>query len=356
MSASPETPTLKPSSIRNQSMDVCKLIASFFVVFDHAVFPGKLGEILIYLCSFAVPMFFMVSGYNNYGATSEQIHRRTRGIFKLLVIGTLYQLLGNCLAVELRHGSSIAYLRSMVPTPTEVVNCIVLHIHPIAGHLWFLNGLIAVYLIFGIFTRFQNSDTPNYRPFYFVSAVFFILLLSFGTFLPASGVEGGLPLRNGWFLGIPMFGAGLFFREYQERILSAFPLKKSILWCIVVGGACFGVLQGLTVGAGQLPFGMYFTVFALMLLMVSHPILAPKPGLLSGFLRHCGSLSTWIYLFHLYFVTKYERFFQSALVRLTGETEPYVYPLFILAVSILNAIVWETGSTLLKRRKKTAKK
>ena len=339
---------------RNQAMDLCKLIASVFVVFDHAIFPGKLGGILVCLCSFAVPMFFMISGYNNYHASSAQIHRRTLGIVKLLVIGTLFQIIGTCIAVELMHGSTIRYLRSVMADRKEIVRWAVLHIHPYAGHLWYLNAMIAVYLVFDVFTRFQRPGTWDYRPFYALSGGLFLLLFAFGTIAPASGADGLLPVRNGWFAGIPMFGAGLFLREYQDRILRVFTTRKEILFAVIAGGALFSILEMDTVGIGLIPFGMYFTIFALMLLMVSNPVISNRPGIFSAFLRHCGSVSTWIYLFHLFFVTKYETFLQPTIQQLAGDVEPYLYPLCILALSILNAIVWELGSCLVKRRSKAS--
>lgn len=344
-----EASGLQKTTARNQTMDLCKLIASFFVVFDHAAFPGTLGRVMICLCSFAVPMFFMISGYHNYHASVAQIRRRTRGIFKLLIIGTLFQILGNCIAVEFTHGSTIAYLRSTLPTPKELIRLVVLHVHPIAGHLWFLNALIAVYLVFGLFVRFQ--DTPNYRPFYQLCAMLGVILFTCGTLPYVSNPDFSFPARNGWVVGLPMFGAGLFLREHQERILSVFSTNKWVLLGVVAAGACFSAAEMLAAGIGMIPFGMYFSIFALMLLMVSHPMITRRPGMVSGLLKHCGSVSTWIYLFHLYFVTKYPLFFQPFLQRLAGEKEPYVYPLFVLLLSILNAIVWETCSTLLKRRR-----
>ena len=351
-----EENAMQQNKPRNQAMDLCKLIASVFVVFDHAVFPGKLGSILICLCSFAVPMFFMISGYNNYHASSTQIRRRTIGIVKLMIIGTLFQIVGTCIATELKHGSTMRYLLSVMADRREIVRWAVLHVHPYAGHLWYLNAMIAVYLVFDVFTRFQRPGTWDYRPFYCLSGSAFLLLFAFGTILPASGAEELLHVRNGWFVGIPMFGAGLFLREYQERILDVFTTRKGVLFAVIVGGALFSLLERETVGTGLIPFGMYFTIAALMLLMVSHPVISHGSGIFSAFLRHCGSVSTWIYLFHLFFVTKYETFLQPTLQRLAGNAEPYLYPLCILALSILNAILWEVGSCLIKHRPKAAQK
>lgn len=226
-----QTTVMEKHMTRNETMDLLKLIASIIVVFDHAIFPGRLGGWLVCLCSFAVPMFFAISGYFNYQASVVQIRKRVRAIAKLLVIGTLFQIIGNCIAIELNHGSTIAYLRAAIPDPDEIVNCVVFHIHPYSGQLWFLNGLIAVYLLFLLYTRFQNTTTPDYRPFYGLCGILFVLLFAVGTLAPESGSAGGIPVRNGWLLGFPMFGAGLFLREYQQWILS-------MVSCRSGGGSC----------------------------------------------------------------------------------------------------------------------
>lgn len=50
-------------SNRNCSLDFCKGVGCIFVVFIHVTFPGGLGQAVKSLGSFAVPLFFMISGY-----------------------------------------------------------------------------------------------------------------------------------------------------------------------------------------------------------------------------------------------------------------------------------------------------
>ena len=63
MSASQVSTT--PAKQRNGSMELLKFAAAFFVVWIHAPFPGKLGQLVSTLARFAVPMFFLFSGYFN---------------------------------------------------------------------------------------------------------------------------------------------------------------------------------------------------------------------------------------------------------------------------------------------------
>ena len=48
---------------RNQIVDVFKIVSAIFVVFLHFPFPGYLGKAVFSIARFAVPFFFIVSGY-----------------------------------------------------------------------------------------------------------------------------------------------------------------------------------------------------------------------------------------------------------------------------------------------------
>lgn len=51
------------SGRRNHALDFVKGVACIAVVFMHCEFPGRLGTLVQCLVRFAVPFFFMVSGY-----------------------------------------------------------------------------------------------------------------------------------------------------------------------------------------------------------------------------------------------------------------------------------------------------
>ena len=49
--------------MRNRTLDMVKAICAYAVVLLHVHFPGNAGIIANVLARFAVPVFFMVSGY-----------------------------------------------------------------------------------------------------------------------------------------------------------------------------------------------------------------------------------------------------------------------------------------------------
>lgn len=55
--------------MRNRTFDLFKWVAALFVLLLHVPFPGDVGGTVRMFARWAVPFFFMVSGYFTYGAS-----------------------------------------------------------------------------------------------------------------------------------------------------------------------------------------------------------------------------------------------------------------------------------------------
>lgn len=332
---------------RNQTMELCKFIASFFVVFIHAPFPGKLGGLVDCLARFAVPMFFMISGYFNYQATSRQVLRRLKHILTLFLIGALFRQFCECVSIELSGGSTIAHLLTLIPEPDEILRLLILQIPPYTGHLWYLCAMMVCYLVFWLFVRFQEECPTNYQGFYVLGGALFSIFFALDVIAPASGAtELGIHMRNGWFFGLPLFASGVFIHQYQQQILRIF---SSSVWKLagVMGlGMLLSVLQWNSLGIGTMPFGTIFEVAALMLLMISHP---QVPFLKEKTARTLGALSMWIYLLHLPLYLVFGQFIREPFVAMFPKVGPYLEPLVIAAISLAAAGIFECLSRIIKK-------
>lgn len=287
---------------RNQTMELCKFIASFFVVFIHAPFPGKLGGLVDCLARFAVPMFFMISGYFNYQATSRQVLRRLKHILALFLIGALFRQFCICLSIELNGGSTIAHLLTVIPESDEIMRLLILQIPPYTGHLWYLCAMMVCYLIFWLFVRFQEECRANYTVFYVLGGALFSIFFALDVIAPASGaMELGMLLS---------------------------------------------ILQWDSLGIGILPFGTIFEVAALMLLMISHP---QVPFLGEKAACTLGALSMWIYLLHLPLYLFFRDFFREPFLTMFPKMGTYLEPLVIAAISLVAAGIFECLSRVIKK-------
>ena len=69
--------------MKNDCLNVWKGIAAFFIVWIHCRFPGKAGELVEGLARFAVPLFFMISGYFSRGKEPAVLWRRFRSTLRM---------------------------------------------------------------------------------------------------------------------------------------------------------------------------------------------------------------------------------------------------------------------------------
>ena len=63
----------KVNTQKNNTLELLKLFASYMVVFIHVFFHGNAGIAVDALARFAVPFFFLVSGYYSYQVSCEKI-------------------------------------------------------------------------------------------------------------------------------------------------------------------------------------------------------------------------------------------------------------------------------------------
>ena len=120
---------------RNQSMECFKMIAAIVVVLLHQPFPGQLGTVVSVVGSIAVPMFFTITGYFNYGADREAVIRRLKHLLRLYLIVIVTTVVCGVVSTELRGGSTIAFLRTFPPDLEEFMRLLILHQEPRNGQL-----------------------------------------------------------------------------------------------------------------------------------------------------------------------------------------------------------------------------
>lgn len=341
---------------RNQSMELCKLIASVFVVFIHALFPGRLGDVMDCLARFAVPLFFAISGYFSYRANDRKIVRRLGRIIKLNVIATAVCALWSCHRIKYitMDQGRMDYLLSGF-SAEGLADWLVLNINPYYHHLWYLTSIAFCYLILWVYVRFGENEQVNYRPLYFVSFFCFILQLALGTFAVAAEHWVSLLIyRNTLFFGLPMFTLGIFLREYRERILRAFRLTTPRLLLLIAGGAVLSLIQWFGIGKVEMPVGTVLEVIALLLLLAVHPQLTARRGWLEKLFPIMGSVSTFVYIMHPIVQGIYAAYDLNGFLPLPANLEGCLRPLLIafgtMAVGFLFIPLWDLVKARLHRK------
>lgn len=74
---------------KNYTLFSAKAIACFFIICIHIQFQGNLGSIILDFARFAVPLFFMISGFFTYYTDKEKMDKTLNKRLKSIGILTL---------------------------------------------------------------------------------------------------------------------------------------------------------------------------------------------------------------------------------------------------------------------------
>lgn len=206
----------------NYCLDFIKGIACICVVFLHCEFPGIIGVAVQAVSRWAVPFFFMVSGYyayydrsNGYNGNSK---KKIKHIAKITLWAVVFHLLFYSIYNHFQFNVSLNDLFLWI-----VFN------HPIIvdGALWFLFALLYTYVLYAIVDKFNL-----YKWAYILIIVLSIIFIFLGQGLYLMG-KTDIPncfYRNFLFEGFPWFMIGHFIHKHQNKI----NIKNALLIVVVV--------------------------------------------------------------------------------------------------------------------------
>lgn len=273
---------------KNNTLELLKLFASYMVVFIHVLFYGEFGVAIDALARFAVPFFFLVSGYYSYNITCEKIKKRIKNIFSLFVISVIcYAIFQIACLLKYNTNGLMALLNSYTDLSTYI-DLLVFNVTIISGHLWYLLAALYVYVIFYFTTKFKINEKVI-----FIVSVFLLLLhilLGEGLAIFGFAVPIGY-VRNFALMGIPFFAMGLFVKKYEHKFQN---IPNHMLFVFVVIGAFESIISRFAFGENELYIGSLFILVAVVTVFIKYSN-AKYPRFLTA-LTGC---STYIYIFHI---------------------------------------------------------
>lgn len=325
----------------NQSIECARMIASFLVVFVHCPFPGRFGKILMTLARFAVPMFFMISGYFSYRVDSKRLAVRVRRMLWLNIMATSIYVLKRYLVESEFSWSLVETFLELAPTRRQLLEWLILSLNPYSEHLWYLAAAFVCYGVLWGYVTFFGEEVVSYRPLYRLCAGLLVLQFILGEMALLVDVEVPYVLcRNALLPGLPLFGIGIFLREYRETLVKNFALKDSRLMAVIFLGVGYSLFERLALGEIEFSLGMIGAVAALVLLLTNHPQISR-----SRFAEICiskfGFLSASIYFLHQFVAIFYGRLAWTWTVdRFQGAAQVF-YPLAVLCITLAASILVE---------------
>lgn len=181
---------------RKYGLDFLKGIAACFVVFMHVRFPEPTGHYIAGIGTFAVPVFFMTSGYFSLNATRSKTLKSIKKTLMYLCVAYILNMVRIIVENNYDLGTVWSFLKDDVFTIDHVVRVILLSQSKISGVAWFLISLLMCYILKYILGR---------RLRYLGYLGIFIGVVGV---LPPVCQYVGLPINNPWINGIPFFVIG----------------------------------------------------------------------------------------------------------------------------------------------------
>ena len=344
---------MKTDTRKNQSLEVLKIIAALFVVSIHIRFPGNVGEVFDCLARFAVPLFFSIAGYYSSGIGCHHIRKRLRRIFLIFVFSNLFYLACKAASLFMTDRSGIVPYLIDIFSVKKIAHTVFTGALPIKDHLWYLYAMLLVYLVFWVYTKFFEGQMISYKALYIAGLVGFIFLIAFS--VKAAGVGIVLPLslyRNALFFGLPLFSTGLFLNEYRNRLTAAFPITTAKGFLLIGGGLLLSLLQWFGIGKSEFPLGMMIVVPVMMLLTQMHPNLPFLSKKAEKLLPYFSQVALVIYIIHPFFDSVISTLHERSELLNTLYSAKYIYPIFIMMVSLLTGIVYSIVSYSIRKRSK----
>lgn len=279
--------------IENYTLYCLEGISCLLVITIHIGYPGIFGKLINTIARFAVPLFFMVSGYylgENITKAKERIKYKIIRLLKLCIISSTLYLVWGCVLNCLIKGIGFAQWVHSVYYAKNIIAWFFVNSEPIGGHLWFLYALLYVYLVIAITNESVLQFVMTYSPY--------ILVFTLGG---GYVVKAKIPVpislfRNWFFVGLPFVSIGYLFRNknYLERVNNLNAL----------GLSSFGVLLSLLekkyiCNNADIYLGTVVMVLSLFAFAQNNPTLKYKMRLL----EYIGKeLSTTVYIIHYIFV------------------------------------------------------
>lgn len=210
---------------RITSMDLLKGVAALFVIWIHEQFPGMTGQLINRIGSFAVPVFFMVSGFFSRYSDRGKLTKSIKHIVSLLCITYIL----NIMRLFICEGFSVLAVVDAIAAHLnlrDVVLFFVLNITHISGVAWFMFALLYCYILHWVFHR-QVQD----------QRIFLLIPFCFACGMAVRFLIPSIGDHNIWFMGIPYYLCGQWFRVNQTCVVKLSPVVP-----LVIATTGFGIL------------------------------------------------------------------------------------------------------------------
>lgn len=275
-------------------------IACLAVITIHIGFPGTIGVIVNVIARFAVPLFFIVSGFflqNNSGDINCLLNRKILKILKLSISSIVfYWCWGAVLhCFILQEMTILAWIKSLISF-RNIIGLIFMNSVPGGGHLWFLLALLYSYIVLKILNCIDKYKYIVYFPALLIFTILIPDLLQIYCYYTGSTIDLPISMFRNWlFEGLPFVSIGIIINKVYIKLSR---LKPNIFICIGIAGVVISLLERIFLRKNM---DLYFGTIILVVAAFIYCVI--KTGEKLYILGNIGkNMSTTIYIYHYVFV------------------------------------------------------
>ena len=344
---------------RNYYLDFWKGIACFGVVLFHTYYPlywgnHDVGNMIKAFFRFAIPLFYMISGYycyyNDNIVTSQKLPNKIKHMFRINVLASITWLMIQIMVGLFgdSHGgvNGIKEMLSAIFTLKKVIIWLLFNEDPFVKILWFISALLYVYIAMLLINRFNL-----YKISYLVAIACFVVHYFLGNVCKGFGVEINLYYyRNFLLMAFPFFMFGHYIHSNEELLKNIFTSPKCI--CMFIVGELLTVPEWFLLGKTEISIGAVVAVFGIFVLSLQAPEKKDK-----SFFTYIGTeLSLFIYIIHMAVKIVMDRvagklFFKMPEINLVYNL---IRPFVCFGVSVVAGIIFYKLISWYKRLKKNS--
>lgn len=327
--------------MKNSTLYGIKLVACFFIICIHIPFPGKIGLLITTVGRFAVPFFFMVSGFfTNFQDENirEKFTKRIKKLLKLAIMAFLLYFVVNIIIVY-KNKNIILYINEIKNIKNFFRLIAFNYVTPYigVGHLWYLLAIIYIYAILLLLNKLKYKVG---KKDYFCSFIVLLGVYIFESlnFLLKWNIEE-IIYRNFLFFGFPFFLLGNYLNTIKEKLI--FDNNKLLKLSFIIGVTIFlTMIIEITIFKENL--GLYIYNILLCIYIFIFSINFPNLKFFSEIGR---KYSSPIYIIHYIIIIFMKTIFVNNIIK-------HMLPIIVFMISLMISIIIEKIELKLKMRTK----
>lgn len=237
---------------QNECLNFFKGLACILVVSLHVRFPVEAVDGVVQcIARFAVPLFFMISGYyccfEDDTIYLQKLPGKIKHIAKICLVSLGFWIIVQYAVCFLGSGEhDAAALTASIFSISSLIRFVLLNDDPVISILWFLFALLYCYLIYYLAVRVKCLKI---LPKLVVPALIFHFVMgNIGVGLLNWPIDVEY-YRNAWLMGFPLFTIGHGIKKKQDFILKKVGSREALI--LLFSGSVLSLIEWSIVGGRQ---------------------------------------------------------------------------------------------------------